>query len=155
MLHGRFGDTSGQPYIEGYVYIPRLGWKGNISFIFDTGADNSVLMPTDANRMKIDYRQLGNESQAIGIGGISNVYVETARLGFSCDKVLYGYEIDIHICKPRKELMKIPSILGRDIISQWRVTYDQSVEELSAELKSWDERIMIAEFNTLSLEHKD
>ena len=42
------------------MFRPRLGWKGNISFIFDTGADNSVLMPTDANRMKIDYRQLGN-----------------------------------------------------------------------------------------------
>ena len=53
MLQGRFGDTSGRPYMEGHVLLPRLGWRGYVSFIFDTGADTSLLMPLDARRMGI------------------------------------------------------------------------------------------------------
>jgi hypothetical protein len=36
MIEGRFGDTSGRPYIEGRLSLPRLGVVGDISFIFDT-----------------------------------------------------------------------------------------------------------------------
>ena len=39
MLKGRFGDTSGRPYIEGHILLPRLKKRGNVSFVFDTGAD--------------------------------------------------------------------------------------------------------------------
>ena len=41
--------------MEGHVLLPRLGKRGNVSFIFDTGADTSLLMPLDAQRMGIDY----------------------------------------------------------------------------------------------------
>ena len=34
--------------------------------------------------------------------------------------------------------MTIPSLLGRDIIDQWRVTYDKSALELLAEVISSD-----------------
>lgn len=36
--------------------------------------------------------------------------------------------------------MTIPSLLGRDVIDQWRVTYDKSASELLAEVISWDAR---------------
>ena len=49
MLHGRFGESSGRPYISARVFIPRLGLAGTVSFIFDTGADSSVLMPAEAH----------------------------------------------------------------------------------------------------------
>ena len=32
MLHGRFGESSGRPYIPARVFIPRLGLAGNVSF---------------------------------------------------------------------------------------------------------------------------
>lgn len=57
MLRGRFGDTSGRPYIEGHVFLPRLEKRGNVSFLFDTGADTS-LMPVDGLRVGIDYAEL-------------------------------------------------------------------------------------------------
>ena len=82
MLRGRFGDTSGRPYMEGHVLFPRLGWSGNVSFIFDTGADASLLMPLDAERMGIDYAMLENEVSALGIGGVSENFIESAYLAF-------------------------------------------------------------------------
>ena len=138
MLRGRFGDSSGRPYIEGHVLLPRLGKKGNVSFIFDTGADTSLLMPLDGQRMGIDYGRFQNEETSLGIGGTSENYVESAYLAFVGDKALYGYEIELRVCKPSQDLMTIPSLLGRDIIDRWRVTYDKSAWELLAEVISSD-----------------
>ena len=125
--------------------LPRLGWSGNVSFIFDTGADTSLLMPLDARRMGIDYGLLENEVSTLGIGGTSENFIESAYLAFVGDETLYGYEVELHICKPADELMTIPSLLGRDIIDRWRVTYDKSASELLAEVISSDaqERLMI------------
>ena len=100
MLRGRFGDTSGRPYTEGHVLLPRLGSSANVSFIFDTGADTSMLMSLDAQRMGIDYGLLGNELSTLGIGGESENFTESAHLVFVGDEALYGYAIELHICKP-------------------------------------------------------
>ncbi|MXZ46889.1 MAG: hypothetical protein F4Z08_07880 [Chloroflexi bacterium] len=45
MIEGRFGDTSGRPYVEGRVYFARFDLEGDISFLVDTGADASLLNP--------------------------------------------------------------------------------------------------------------
>ena len=124
--------------MEGHVLLPRLGKKGNVSFIFDTGADTSLLMPLDGQRMGIDYGRFQNEETSLGIGGTSENYVESAYLAFVGDKALYGYEIELRVCKPSQDLMTIPSLLGRDIIDRWRVTHDKSVLELLAEVISSD-----------------
>ena len=59
MLRGRFGDSTGRPYIEGRLIIPRLNIKSDMSFLVDTGADRSLLMPGDGRRLAIDYSKLG------------------------------------------------------------------------------------------------
>ena len=129
--------------MEGRVLLPRLGKSGNVSFIFDTGADTSLLMPLDAQRMGIDYGMLENEASSLGVGGESKNCIELAYLSFVGDDALYGYEIKLHICKPAEELMTIPSLLGRDIIDQWCVTYNKSASELLAEVVSSDAQQML------------
>ena len=119
--------------------LPRMGLNGNISFLFDTGADSSVLMPLDAQRMGIDYKKLRRIEQSFGIGGASETYIEPAYLAFVGDDELYGYEIDVRICAPSNSILPIPSLLGRDIIDRWRVTYDKPESRLSAEVISSDE----------------
>ena len=126
--------------MEGHVLLPRLGRSGNVSFVFDTGADTSLLMPLDTQRMGIDHAMFENEASTLGIGGASENFVESAYLAFVGDDALYGYEIELHICKPADELMTLPSLLGRDIIDRWRVTYDRSASDLLAEVISWDAR---------------
>lgn len=39
---------------------------------------------------------------------------------------------------PTADAMRVPSLLGRNIIDRWRVTYDKSVSELIAEIVSSD-----------------
>lgn len=104
--------------MEGHGLLTRLGKSGNVSFIFDTGADISLLMPLDEQRMGIDYGRFENEETSLGIGGVSENFIESAYLVFVDDGALYGYEIELRICKPAEELMTIPSLLGRDIIDR-------------------------------------
>jgi len=124
MLHGRFGNSTGRPYIEGRLSIPRFGVIGNISLLLDTGADKSVLMPVDAERFGIDYRQLLNPIDMHGIGSIRG-FVEPAILAFAdpgCE--IFVYEIDLHIAAPNPSITKTPSLLGRDILNDWVITLD-------------------------------
>ena len=140
MLRGRFGDTSGRPYMEGRVSLPRLGRSGNVPFIFDAGADVSVPMPLDAQRMGVTYGMLENGVPSLGVGGTSGNRIEVAYLIFADEQALYGYEIGLHIREPSRELMTVPSLPGRDIIGQWHVTYDRPASELMAEVVSSDAR---------------
>lgn len=140
MLHGRFGESSGRPYVSARVFIPRLELAGNVSFIFDTGADSSVLMPADASTLGVDYDLLSNPFQSFGIGGSAPTYKERARLAFADDngRTLYGYDIQLLIHHPTADAMRVPSLLGRNIIDRWRVIYDKSVSELVADVVSSD-----------------
>ena len=125
MLKGRFGDTSGRPYIEARVFLPRLKVRGNLSFILDTGADQSLLMPLDGQRFGIEWDKLDKSGKSTGIGGHLEHFIEPAVVVFASAETLYIYLIEIGISPPSHEIMKIPSLLGRDIIDQWRITYDK------------------------------
>ena len=120
--------------------MPRLRLDGNISFVFDTGADTSLLMPLDARRIGINYTDLQESEQSLGIGGISLNFIEPAFLAFVGDGELYGYEIELRICSPSDEVLTIPSLLGRDIIDRWCVTYDKPELRLVADVVTADAR---------------
>jgi hypothetical protein len=135
MLSGRFGNTTGRPYMEGRLALPRLGIFGDISFIVDTGADKSVLMPLDGSRMSLDYGKLGPTVETVGIGGLSKDFIEPAVLAFvDPGNWLYVYSFQIHISPPNPQIGNIPSLLGRDILNQWVLTHDRPHNRLVAEV---------------------
>ena len=135
MLQGRFGNTSGRPYIEARVAFPRLNIAGDISFIFDTGADSSLLMPIDSSRMGVDFSQLTTTTESHGIGGLNKQFLEPAILAFTEPGVcLHIYLLSLRIATPTPEIADIPSLLGRDIIDRWAITYDKQNTGLTAEV---------------------
>ena len=124
--------------MSGRVFLPRLGISNNVSFVFDTGADFTLLMPADAATMGIDYDQLKNPGSSFGIGGPAMVYLEPAHVAFiSADgDRLYGFDIQLYVQHPSTPAMHVPSLLGRDIIDRLRTTYDKSKNELLADVLS-------------------
>src|SRR5262245_39152062 len=78
MLEGRFGNTSGAPYMEARISIPRLNLRGLVSFLVDTGADGTVIMPIDSRKLGIDFASLRNPVTPEGIGGPANAFTELA-----------------------------------------------------------------------------
>lgn len=80
MLEGRFGNTSGAPYLEARISFPRLNLRGLVSFLVDTGADGTVLMPTDSRKLGIDFASLRDPTTPEGLGGPAHAFKELAVL---------------------------------------------------------------------------
>jgi hypothetical protein len=144
MLTGRFGDTSGRPYIEGRLIFPRLNIRGDVSFCVDTGADRSLLHPGDGERMGVDYTKLIGETESVGVGGICHNFVEPALLVFVEPKrLLYVYIMDLAISPPSPDIMDLPSLLGRDVLDRWRMTYHPARTRLTFQVVSADVTVPI------------
>lgn len=146
MLRGRFGDTTGRPFLEGHVQLTRLRVDFNISFLIDTGADRTIITPMEWMRMDFDYGLLVPGPYFEGLGGGVRGYEETAILSFlSTSNLLYSYTFTIGITPPRKPRRpKAPSpedvaaLLGRDILHRWRIFYNKSTSRLSIKVLDCD-----------------
>lgn len=139
MITGRFGDTSGRPFIEGRLYLPRLNLSADVSFLLDTGADSSILMPGDARRLGVPFDQLVGDNECGGLGGIVHCFEERALLVFSEHKVaLYAYELCMDIMPDDPQMVDVPSIVGRDVIDRWLITYDPQHNSLGIVVQSAD-----------------
>ncbi len=108
------------------MVLPRLSIVADVAFLIDTGADGTVLMPLDAARMGIDYGQLQNVVDSVGIGGVSRDFSEDSMITFTDGFNLYVYTPTIRIPTPSPEIMTVPSLLGRDIINRWDMRYHYS-----------------------------
>jgi hypothetical protein len=126
MLEGRFGNTSGAPYLESRVSIPRLSLKGLVSFLVDTGADGTVFMPADSKKLGVNFGTLKNSVTSEGIGGAAKGFTEQVVLSFSDRRFIYTYLLNIEFSAPTKHNHRFPSLLGRDIIDQWRFCFGPS-----------------------------
>jgi hypothetical protein len=103
-----------------------------INFLLDTGATTSMISWNDSNDMYIDVKNLiQNKNGFIGIvgGSINNFNLTTYQLKFASDIGWYYHPItnipigDSHTTDGIK-CPKISSIIGMDIISQFKFSTD-------------------------------
>ena len=139
MIIGSFGEGSGRPLIEGKIILPRLAIEGDVSFLMDTGADTSVLMPSDAKNLGVPYNLLEGHRECGGIGGTVHSFIERAILVFADPaRTLYGYDLEMDIMPYDAEREEFPSLLGRDVLDRWRIVYDPQGAGLRAKPRSAD-----------------
>ncbi|MBA7480330.1 hypothetical protein ES707_15781 [subsurface metagenome] len=120
------------PYVQAFLVLPRIELRGLINFMIDTGADNTTLSLIDVERMNLDYRRLRRDSQTPvdGIGGEQYFYQEEAVLIIRDENgEIYTFPIHAHIPKRGRgeqanRQRKLPSVLGRDVINQVRLSVD-------------------------------
>ncbi len=138
MLYGKFGEKTGRLYIPGFVYIPRLAVNGVIQFIMDTGADNTTLMPADSIALSVDFDALSDTRGSRGIGGTIDLFEVQSHVAFRDHTgTVYSYRIDMLIYPSNGDDQSMPSLLGRDVMDHWRVIYDRTNNELSADVLTW------------------
>ncbi|MGB2799883.1 MAG: hypothetical protein WBC82_08605 [Dehalococcoidia bacterium] len=81
--------------------------------------------------MQINYEQLSGDEEMVGISGESHNFVEPAIVVFSEPRhFLYAYYIDLLIAPCHPDIMDLPSLLGRDILDRWRMTYNPQKKQL-------------------------
>ena len=70
----------------------------NISFLVDTGADITILMPSDGRRTTLDYSLLSGDKEIGDISGTMNIFTEPAFLVFAePGKRLLVYTLELGI----------------------------------------------------------
>jgi len=82
--------------------------------------------------MGLDYTKLNGSQPTVGIGGASSNFVETALLAFFEPTIgLHVYRVTLAIAPITPDAMGLPSLLGRDVIDNWEMTYNPSNSQLS------------------------
>ena len=142
LLKGRYGDTTKRPYTEGRVWLTTLGCWGDISFLIDTGADRTTIMPADGIKLGIEYENLENPQSTLGIGQ-GTCHPEKSVVIFANSETACCYVMDVLILEPF-ELEgfdgppPLPSLLGRDILNRWDMRISPRTNELTIEVKEAD-----------------
>ncbi len=127
MITGTIGEYA-RPTLASELIIPRFGIRRKVNFLVDTGADQTVLQPYDAQEVGIPFERLESPEVSRGIGGPALLFRESAYLTFDEDdgSATHWCLLNIHIAKPPENgaPSPLPSLLGRDVIDQWRMLYD-------------------------------
>ena len=128
MIRGRF-DRAGRPIVSCTVRLTQLGFAGYVDFLVDTGASVTALHPRDGLRLGIPFDELAGDS--VNIGGTTGDYPyfpQPAELTFADSGHSHVTPIALRIAKPTEDsshrIMRIPSLLGHDVLNSWRMDYD-------------------------------
>jgi len=141
---GYFEGDDRQPYVDADVLLPRLGVTAKVSLFVDTGADTTTIHWGDRNLLRTrEGDQLPadavfpDQAQAYGIAGVPVLYGrEDAVLVFRTDEgTLVASEVRLHI-ELGPTTGGIPSLLGRDLLSEVRLDFNMPADDLVLEWAS-------------------
>lgn len=118
-------------YVTAVLAIPRLKIEQRIEFLIDTGATKTTILDKDAITLGIPYSKLLRLKQRLlGLGGLVDTYVANAEIYFKAESGQEHKELveELLVVKHRRvdeNIMRIPSVLGRDILNKYRLIYDK------------------------------
>ena len=125
MIRGYFlGRPRPRSYVDLHVEFPDANSGAlSIPFLIDTGADHTLLSPTEGVRLRqdlgIDLLSLPRGEPIGGVGG----YLETRTIGAYMTIGGYTANVQISLAEPPTygNLPEMPSLLGWDIIRNFAV----------------------------------
>ena len=100
----------------------------------------TLLMPADALRLGVNF----NDPKLLraplnGVGGAAAGVVLQSVIAFAGNSGnVYVYQTMIFAAEPSPQIKDVPSLLGRNIIDQWEVTYAPKSIGLTAKILSAD-----------------
>jgi len=133
MIRGHLIAMGGRrrPFVLAHIVIPSQGISDDVNLLVDTGADGTLLSPSDAATLRIDLAQLSPGPPSTGVGGrVSTVY---AQAMLTLDGLTY--QLPVRILAPRSReqqqaLARIPSLLGRDILGHFALFFEERTDRV-------------------------
>ncbi len=86
----------------------------------------------------LDFEHLRNRVSYKGVGGTSPYFIEPAILSFTDKRQARLYAVQLLIAEPNKSNEVLPSLLGRDVINNWRIEYDPTRSRLECTVRHAD-----------------
>ena len=75
------------------------------------------------------------------MGGSSQYFTERAFVSFTDDGFERLYDIDLYIAEPTDSNVRLPSLLGRDILNNWYMRYDPPNSRLDFSVRYADQTV--------------
>ena len=129
--------------MKGRLIIPDLGVSGDVEFLVDTGSDRTSLHPLDGWALRIPLSQLGNPTSLAGIGGSQSYFTADAALLFRDETQNRLYFLRLAIAQPTQHNLRLPSLLGQDILRHWRTVHDPTERVLEFTVRRSDGMVML------------
>ena len=134
MIRGRLIGAANQqrPFVDAILQFSPGGPSIRLPMLVDTGADRTVIAPNDARRITsilgIGISSLQRGSPSTGVGG--QVATRVANVVLRLDT--FSTSMTITILEPPQtgRVPAIPSLLGRDIISQFGLFFDHQTRRV-------------------------
>lgn len=131
IIRGRFIGNA--PYFG--VHLRSAHFRGQVRLLADTGASHTALLDRDLRLLDIPAEALEPDLLPIvGIGGsVRSSRVRDVEITMASDEGdvvlqqdLWVVKHDLEALSPKEaaRILRIPSVLGRDLITQFRFTYD-------------------------------
>ena len=134
-ISGFFRNDVG--FINGHLVSEEMGIDETVEFLVDTGASRTTLLDKDAIYLGIEYEKLRRVQDLSGIGGSVEAYVidDTTLLFRESTPIKMPVFVIKHPLvtmdkEERIRILRFPSILGRDVISRFRLIFDRANSEL-------------------------
>ena len=129
MIRGYFSDERGRrrPFVDAVFQFPILdNQRLQVPLLVDTGADRTILSPTDALRLSrrfdTNLAELQQSAPSTGVGGQATTRTIDAVLNIDS----FSESLNLTILEPTPDrLLPIPSLLGRDILSHFALYMEQ------------------------------
>lgn len=120
-------------YITVLISLPEFQLKQTVDLLIDTGATKTTILDKDAISLGLSYNKLTKSKQRLlGVGGSVETHIaKNAELYFRAeDGSEHKEELsELLVAKhgaPDANIMRIPSVLGRDILNKYRLIFDRS-----------------------------
>ncbi len=119
-----------------FISIERLGVEGYVKLLIDTGSSSTAMLDRDRELLGIDLKLIKKASVKIGgIGGLVDTYLaRNVKLSFRTQNGEYVETIDVLVLRhdlsgvPKDvagRILAMPSLLGRDVMRKFRLTYSE------------------------------
>ena len=124
-------------FINAHLVSEERDIDETVEFLVDTGASRTTLLDKDAIYFGIEYEKLRRVQDLSGIGGSVETYVidDTTLLFRESTPIKMPVFVIKHPLvtmdkEERTRMLRFPSILGRDVISRFRLIFDRANSEL-------------------------
>ncbi len=133
-------EFEGAPTVRCWVSFPGAPPK-EILFLIDTGATSTTLNPRAANRVfpgyaKLDWRRDPRLGGVRGVGGTSRIIRRMCAIRFEDDRVGdVHWDGPVDLIEPTADGWVLPSLLGRDVLDNFRLTVSKQESLISLEIQ--------------------
>jgi hypothetical protein len=134
LVFGNPASITAVPYVRTFVELSPFGTFAEVTFLVDTGADMTVLNPQDGLRLipPDAWARLTNPIRPGGAGaGLDHFPLQANVYFVHDDGRVEVIASTVYVASAGPANVRLESLLGRDVLANFVVTFDQAGKNLT------------------------